>query len=241
MPELRITEHNGQAYNAIQVYSAMLFPRNSKLEKEYQARARLEVFKSQTNVPGQVCEFKNTDLLTNDIDTVLNSQLSDGHKRILEIATARTKRGIWAGRVVSCILSEYQKSFDFSVKKAIYKTFAAIEETNKTDPSPWWPDSKSDQGKKTWQEYKPVSHLWAATEFIKTSYNQFCIKNEYPPLQTQSILVKDLPSVLSLAKWIYEEIRNASPKFFNPHETLIIPKEYPLTPVNTVFQFLSVS
>jgi hypothetical protein len=242
MPELRIKSGHDEAMTAIYVSSIMKFPRNEKLAKEYCARARLDFFRLWcTESPEKIkLTSHGPSLLSEDLEIVLNTPYADGQTKFLEMSKVRTRRGIWAGNVLFQYVTEMHKSPDVSVNLARINAFEVLESGNNEGMFTWWPDSKKDHGKKTWQEFKAVSHLWCATVRVQAHIDELCGKIGKPCPTTQEVIRDNLQYILSLANWIFLEIKSTNDCFFDPHETWVVPQEYPIIPIKEVFALLSI-
>ena len=238
MPELSLDSTRKDFENSIYLYSVMHFPGEPKKAREYCARARLEIFKhfaAETSSETLRPHYMST--LARDIDLVLNSSYAKGHDEFLKMSTVRRKRGLWAGSVLFQLLAKMHKDGEKSVKNARINAFEWLEQQKNIE---WRPDHKKDFGSKDWKEFKPVSHLWAATIRIIDHIDELRgnLGKEDDTVTTHVVIRDYFREILSLAQWMFSELEPDFPRkmiFFDPDHTWFVPKDYPLPPIKEVF------
>ena len=242
MPELNINDKQNELIQALYLSSIMLFPNDFKKAQEYCAREKLNIIKTWCQEDPDQVEIGDHSLLNNlgmDIEIVLNSK--NDQNDFLKMSKTRTPRGIWSGHV---LFDHYQNLVknpqEADIKNSLINAFDLIDNANKEQIISWYPseDSKKDFGKKTWQNYKGVSHLWASTLRIHINIAKHKTDQTY-----QETIIYNFKHILSLAQWLYQEIeaRRNKTLFDDPHKTWIIPENLTLPSFQEAFSLLQIS
>lgn len=211
MPEIILDDHpNDIGW----IRSIMLFPNDEQLRNQNFA---VEVAKYEIANTEHLTEIwiqsKTNELklrLTNECIRLLIEAPSDNELKV--IREINTKQGIVAGHILASIyLMDKFKLEEPSMRKAIFVAKQFASKNKYGDGTPMhYSESKIEQ---YWQEYQPVSHLWAA----------FAINQAYPfvPTPIDCFSETGFATFLRVAAAMHEFGINFIPKRARPKEALL--------------------
>lgn len=180
MPELCLRLDGSQS-DVDRVWATMLFPSQEDWHEWYCARLRVH-------------DANDDEVICLKASTLKQFVFGPRGADVMKAVAEQTKRGRLAGRVLACLY--VMDRFDIaepSMNKAIYSVqhWAKQEKTHGDDSEIYASERKI---REYWNEYRPVSHLWAA----------LALNKEYPFVEERALKPENLSTFLEVAAGLLE-------------------------------------